>query len=303
MLQKTIKQHISTSGIGLHSGKTVSLTLSPAPVDTGIVFRVEQDSNTYTIELKPTCVEATQLATTLGIEGASLATVEHLLSAISGLQIDNIYIDIVGKEVPIVDGSAFPFVLLLEEAGIVEQEKKRTYVSITKECSIHDGQKFIIAKPYKGLFIDYTIEFQHPLIGKQRLALEITPTSFRTSIAKARTFGFIKEIEYLRSNNLTLGGSLENAIVLNDEGILNEEGLRFKDEFVRHKILDFIGDITLFGAPLEGHFTVHCSGHALNNQLVRFLHSNQKEYTKKFPSQTTKQYRRENTFRTSSLQA
>ena len=268
MLQKTIEKIISTEGIGLHSGNIVSLTLSPAPVDTGIVFRIDNNGKKYKVKLKPTIVEATQLATTLGVHGTNIATVEHLLSAIAGLQIDNIYIDIIGKEIPIVDGSAFPFVLLLEKAGIVTQHKKRKYVAIIKECSIYDGNKYIKAKPYHGLFIDYTIDFNHPFIGIQRLALEITPASFR-NIAKARTFGFMKEIEYLRSMNLTLGGSLENAIVLDDTGILNQEGLRFTDEFVRHKILDFIGDISLFGAPIQAHFIVHLSGHALNNQFIQ----------------------------------
>lgn len=296
MLQQTIKKTVSISGIGLHSGNIVSLTLVPAPADTGIVFRLNHNGKLHKIKLKPTIVEATQLATTLGIDGTYIATVEHLLSALSGMQVDNIYIDIVGTEVPIVDGSAFPFVLLIEEAGIVEQEKQRNYIAITQECSVYDGNKFVKAKPYNGFFIDYTIDFQHPLIGVQHLALEITPTSFRT-IAQARTFGFIQEIEYLRSKNLTLGGSLENAIVLDDKGILNAEGLRCQDEFVRHKMLDFIGDIALFGAPLQGHFTVHLSGHALNNQFVRFLYANKKEYTEKVVYQTTKQLKRKSSSR------
>lgn len=291
MLQKTIKKHISTAGIGLHSGKTVSLTLSPAPVDTGIVFRVEHGQRIETITLNPMLVEATQLATTLGMNGISVATVEHLLASIAGLQIDNIYIDIKGAEIPIVDGSAFPFIMLLESAGIIEQEKKRKVYNIVKEYTLEDNKKSISVKPHAGLYVDYTIHFEHPLIGKQRLALEITPSSFK-KIAKARTFGFIKEIEYLRSNNLTLGGSLENAIVLDDESVLNKEGLRFKDEFVRHKIIDFIGDIAMFGAPLQGHFTIHCSGHALNNKFLRFIYANQEEYIRKNQKESVKKHKK-----------
>lgn len=287
MLQKTIKKHISTSGIGLHSGETVSLTLSPAPIDTGIVFRIVYKGKTHQVILNPTLVEATQLATTLGIGGATIATVEHLLSAIAGMQIDNIYIDVVGNEVPIADGSAEPFVSLLEHAGIVEQNKERIAYAIIKECEIHDGKKYIRVTPYNGLFVDYTIDFNHPLIGVQRFALEITPESFK-HIANARTFGFIKEIEYLRNNNLTLGGSLENAIVLDEQGILNKEGLRYRDEFVKHKIVDFIGDIAMFGAPLQGHFTISCSGHALNNQFLRHIYTARNEYLKKVTSQKAK---------------
>lgn len=274
MLQKTINKSIGCSGVGLHSGKIVKLTLHPAAEDTGIIFHLHGQDGVKVIAPSPQLVTATQLATVLGIDNTSAATVEHLLAAVAGMQIDNLRIEIQGGEVPIMDGSAASFIFLLKDAGIHEQGRARTVKRIKKEISFeHDG-KYINAKPHNGLRIDYTIDFPHPLIGEQSMSLEVTPETFANDIAKARTFGFFREVEYLRSQKLALGGSLENAIVLDDYNVLNEDGLRFPDEFVRHKILDFIGDMCMLGAPLEGHFEVYCSGHALNNQFLRTIDEN-----------------------------
>ncbi|GFM37857.1 UDP-3-O-acyl-N-acetylglucosamine deacetylase [Desulfovibrio psychrotolerans] len=271
MKQSTIKKAIGCSGIGLHSGKVVRLSLSPAPEDTGIVFHIHGENGCKVITPEPHAVIATGLATTLGLDGTSVATVEHLLAAIAGLQIDNIRIDIEGGEVPIMDGSAASFVFLLRDAGIAVQNRTRTVQRITKPIHFERDGKYISASPYAGLRIDYTIDFDHPLIGRQTMSVEVTPATFTREIAKARTFGFLREVEYLHKNGLALGGSLDNAIVLDEYGVLNEDGLRFDDEFVRHKILDFIGDMSMLGAPLQGHFEVFASGHALNNQFLRTI--------------------------------
>lgn len=274
MKQTTIKKSIGCSGIGLHSGKVVKLTLSPAQEDTGIVFHIRGEHGVKVIAPEPNAVIATGLATTLGLDGTSVATVEHLLAAIAGLQIDNIKIDIEGGEVPIMDGSAASFTFLLRDAGIARQSRNRVVQRIKKTINFERDGKFIKASPYDGLRIDYTIDFDHPLIGRQSVTMEITPASFTQEIAKARTFGFLREVEYLHKNGLALGGSLDNAIVLDEYAVLNEDGLRFDNEFVRHKILDFIGDMAMLGTPLHGHFEVFASGHALNNQFLRTINDN-----------------------------
>lgn len=274
MKQTTIKKAIGCSGIGLHSGKVVKLTLSPAQEDTGIVFHIHGDHGIKVLAPEPDSVVATGLATTLGLDGASVATVEHLLAAIAGLQIDNIRIDIEGGEVPIMDGSAASFTFLLRDAGTIQQSRNRVVQRIKKTINFERDGKYIKASPYSGLRIDYTIDFPHPLIGRQTATLEVTPASFVQEIAKARTFGFLREVEYLHKNGLALGGSLDNAIVLDEYSVLNEDGLRFDDEFVRHKILDFIGDMAMLGTPLQGHFEVFASGHALNNQFLRTVNDN-----------------------------
>ncbi len=278
MKQTTIKKATGCSGIGLHSGKIVKLSLSPAPEDTGIVFHIHGEDGVKVITPDPESVIATGLATTLGLDGVSVATVEHLLAAIAGLQIDNIRIDVEGGEVPIMDGSAASFTFLLRDAGLVRQRRDRVVRRIRKALTFERDGKYIKASPYAGLRIDYTIDFDHPLIGRQCRRVEITPETFVRDIAKARTFGFLREVEYMRKNNLALGGSLDNAIVLDEYTVLNEDGLRFEDEFVRHKILDFIGDMAMLGAPLQGHFEVHASGHALNNGFLRTLHANEDIY-------------------------
>lgn len=278
MKQSTIKQSVSCSGVGLHSGKLVTLTLHPAAENTGIVFDIHAASGVHRVEPSPQAAVATGLATTLGVPGASVATVEHLLAALRGLEVDNVIIEIEGGEVPIMDGSAASFALLIRNAGIVRQSAPRRVARVARPAVYeHDG-KWIKARPYNGLRIEYTIDFAHPLIGVQTLDLEVTPASFMDELAKARTFGFLRDIEYLRKNGLALGGSLDNAVVLDDYSVINEDGLRFSNEFVRHKMLDFIGDMALLGLPLQGHFSIHCSGHAVNNAFLRMLADNSAYY-------------------------
>ena len=278
MYQTTIRKKIVCSGIGLHSGKLVDLSLMPAAENTGIIFRVHGKDGVKDLKPDPQTVIATGLATTLGVDGASVATVEHLLGALAGMQVDNIIVEIKGGEVPIMDGSAASFVLLLKSAGLRRQKAARKVAKIIRPISIEQDGKFIKASPYNGLRIDYTIDFAHPAIGVQQLVIEVTPQSFTEVLAKARTFGFLKEVEYLNKNGLALGGSLDNAVVLDEYSVLNEDGLRFPDEFVRHKILDFIGDMAMLGLPLQGHFEVRCSGHALNNAFLRRLDENRDLY-------------------------
>lgn len=270
MQQTTISQRIQCTGIGLHGGKRVKLTLRPAPEDTGIVFHVDTADGRRDITPEPEAVIATGLATTLGKDGAAVSTVEHLLAALRGLGVDNIHIDAEGGEIPIMDGSAAPFVMLLSEAGIRAQQKPRKVLRITRRTVFEQNDKLIIAEPYDGFFVDYTIDFPHPAIGAQRMELDLTPQSF-ARVAKARTFGFLRDVEMLKSRGLALGGSLDNAVVLDERGVLNRDGLRHENEFVRHKILDFIGDMAMLPLPLQGRFTVRRSGHALNNEFLRHI--------------------------------
>ncbi len=274
MHQSTIAKNITIKGIGLHSGNEVSMKLLPAAANTGIAFTLHTPTGNFTIKPSPSAVQATELATTLSIGNYSLSTVEHLLAAISGLQIDNIEVQIHCKkeanEVPILDGSAQQIVAAIKNVGIKKLNSVKKVARISKIISHVEGNKSIIARPYDGLYIDYTIEFPHQSIGKQQLSIEITPESL-SEIANARTFGFLKEVEYLHSKGLALGGSLANAIVLDEEGVINPDGLRSIDEFVRHKILDFIGDIAMLGIPLQGRFEVKCSGHKHNNSFLHAL--------------------------------
>jgi len=269
---------VRCTGIGLHSGKQVELVLRPATDDTGILFSLRNGSGSTFLTPSPSLVVETGLATVLGDGRETVATVEHLLAAVSGMGIDNIHIEVNGRELPIMDGSAASFVYLLKQAGVRKLDKPRQVMAIKKAVNFEQDGKFIKARPYNGFCIDYTIEFSHPLIGKQQMELEITPENFTKEIAKARTFGFLKEVDYLHANGLALGGSLDNAIVLDEYGVLNAEGLRFKDEFVRHKLLDFVGDMAVFGASIQGHFEVFASGHALNNAFLRHLEENSEIY-------------------------
>ena len=278
MLQTTIHKSVRCTGIGLHSGKQVELVLRPATEDTGILFSLKSDSGSTFLTPAPSLVVETGLATVLGDGRESVATVEHLLAAVSGMGIDNIHIEVTGKELPIMDGSAASFVYLLKQAGVRKLSKARQVLAIKKDVDFELDGKFIKARPYDGFRVDYTIEFAHPLIGNQRIEMEVTPENFNSEIAKARTFGFLKEVDYLHANGLALGGSLDNAIVLDEYGVLNAEGLRFKDEFVRHKLLDFVGDMAVLGAPLQGHFEVFASGHAMNNAFLRHLDDNRELY-------------------------
>lgn len=276
--QTTLAESVECSGVGLHGGRKVTLGLKPAPADTGIVFDVHTQDGVKRIKPSARAVIATGFATTLGADGASVATVEHLLGALSGLSIDNVIVDVTGGEVPILDGSAALFARIIQTAGVRRLNCARRVMRITRPVIVEQDGKFISAEPHDGFFVDCAIEFPHPLIKKQRRRLEVTPASFVRTVASARTFGFLREIEYLYQNGLALGGSLENAIVLDETGVVNPEGLRFKDEFVRHKILDFIGDMAMFGQPLQGKFTLHCSGHGLNNAFLRHLEENRSQY-------------------------
>ncbi|SMF39699.1 UDP-3-O-acyl-N-acetylglucosamine deacetylase [Desulfovibrio gilichinskyi] len=278
MLQTTIQKTVSCKGIGLHSGKQVEIVLRPAAEDTGILFSLHTGSGNSFITPNPDLVVATGLATTLGNGKDSVSTVEHLLATVRGMGIDNIHVEVRGNELPIMDGSAGPFVYLLRQAEVRKLSKPRKVLAVTKSLNFEQDGKFIRAYPHDGFAIDYTIEFDHPQIGRQSLSLEITPDVFAKELAKARTFGFLKEVEYLHANGLALGGSLDNAVVLDDYAILNEDGLRFVDEFVRHKILDFIGDMAVMEIPLQGRFEIFASGHALNNSFLRYLYANAEDY-------------------------
>ncbi|MBI9079149.1 MAG: UDP-3-O-acyl-N-acetylglucosamine deacetylase [Pseudodesulfovibrio sp.] len=278
MPQTTIHKTVRCTGIGLHSGKQVELVLRPATDDTGILFSLRNGSGSTFLTPSPSLVVETGLATVLGDGRETVATVEHLLAAVSGMGIDNIHIEVMGRELPIMDGSAASFVYLLKQAGVRKLNKPRHVMAIKKFVDFEQNGKFIKARPYNGFRVDYTIDFAHPLIGRQQMELEITPENFTKEIAKARTFGFLKEVDYLHANGLALGGSLDNAIVLDEYGVLNADGLRFKDEFVRHKLLDFVGDMAVFGASIQGHFEVFASGHALNNAFLRHLEENSEMY-------------------------
>ena len=271
--QRTLKTAIRATGVGLHTGKKVYLTLRPAPVDTGLVFRRVDLDPVVEIHARPENVGDTTLSTCLVKDGVRISTVEHLLSAMAGLGLDNAYIDVSAPEVPIMDGSAGPFVFLLQSAGIEEQSKAKKFIRIKKAVKVEDGDKWAMFEPFDGFKVSFEIDFKHPVFSNhsQRAVIDFSATSFVKEVSRARTFGFMNDIEYLRSHNLALGGSMDNAIVLDDYRVLNEDGLRYEDEFVKHKILDAIGDLFLLGNSLVGAFTGYKSGHALNNNLIRTL--------------------------------
>lgn len=274
MKQYTIQKSVQCSGIGLHGGRKVELALRPAAEDTGIVFHIHGENGSRQFKPAPDSVIGTGLATTIGNEHGSVATVEHLLAAVRGLGIDNLQIDVKGGEIPIMDGSAASFVFLVRSAGLREQNAPRKVLKVVKPFRLESDGKKVEVEPYDGFKVDYEIDFTHPLIGEQRMSIDLTPDQFIRRIAKARTFGFLKDVEMLQKNGLGLGGSLDNAVVLDEYGVVNEGGLRYTDEFVRHKILDFIGDMALAPLPLHGHFKVACSGHAFNNEFLRTLMDN-----------------------------
>lgn len=264
--QRTFKQRAAVSGVGLHSGASVRLTLAPAPVDSGIVFT----SRGVEIPAISQFVVDTNLNTSLGRGSVRIGTVEHLLAALSGCGIDNARIEVDGPEIPIADGSSEPFVALIREAGIHEQRAPRRYLMVRRPVTVSDEDKLARLSPARGKFaIQYTIDFHHPLISDQSYSLEVTEKSFQKDIARARTFGFKRDVEHLHRAGLARGGSLDNAVVVDDFNILNPEGLRYPDEFVRHKILDALGDLSLIGMPVIGQLTAVKSGHALNQLLVR----------------------------------
>ena len=273
-LQTTIAKSVRCSGVGLHSGRKVELELLPAEADAGIVFSLNTDNGAKFISPAPDNVVGTGLATTLGNGDGSVSTVEHLLASLRGLGIDNILIKTSGGEVPIMDGSAASFVYLLRSAGLRELSRPRRVLAVAKAFEHADGAKRIKAEPYDGFRVDYAIEFDHPLIGRQTMGFDMTPDNFAKNVAKARTFGFLREVELMHKNGLALGGSLDNAVVLDEYGVVNDGGLRYQDEFVRHKVLDFIGDMAVAPLPLQGRFEVSCSGHAFNNEFLRLLTEN-----------------------------
>jgi len=268
-----LKNVIRATGVGLHSGDTVYLTLRPAAPNTGIIFRRVDLDPVVEIEAKAENVGETALSTTLLQHGQRVSTVEHLLSAFAGLGIDNAYIDLNAAEVPIMDGSAGPFVFLIQSAGIEEQTAPKQFIRITKPVLLEDGDKWAKFEPFDGFKVSFTIDFEHPAFtGRpQQVDVDFSSTSFVREVSRARTFGFMKDIEKLRENNLALGGSMDNAIVVDDYRVVNEDGLRYEDEFVRHKVLDAIGDLYLLGHSLIGSFSGHKSGHEVNNKLLRKL--------------------------------
>ncbi len=271
--QRTLRTAIRATGIGLHSGEKVYLTLRPAPADTGIVFRRVDLEPVVEISATPENVGETTMSTCLVKGNVRISTVEHLLAAMAGLGIDNAYIEVSAQEIPIMDGSSGPFVFLIQSAGVEELNAPKRFVRIKKAVEVRDGDKLAAFEPFDGFKIDFSIDFNHPVLKNtvQRAVVDLSSTSFVKEVSRARTFGFMNDIEYLRSKNLALGGSMENAIVLDEYRILNDGGLRYEDEFVKHKILDAIGDLYLMGHSLIGAVRAHKSGHALNNQLLRAL--------------------------------
>ena len=271
--QRTIKQVVSTIGIGLHSGKKVSMALRPAASNTGIVFRRVDMTPPTLVELHPERVAETMLCTALVQNDAKVATVEHLLSALAALGIDNLYVDLDAPEIPIMDGSASPFLYLLQSAGIEELMSPKRFIRIKKPIEASRGDGWAKLLPYDGFKASFEIDFNHPAVNStaQYLEIDFSQQAYASEISRARTFGFMRDVEMLRSRNLGLGGSLENAIVLDDYRVLNHEGLRYGDEFIRHKILDAIGDLYTLGHGIIGYYQANKSGHAINNLLVRAL--------------------------------
>ena len=269
--QRTLKSLVSASGVGLHTGQKVRITLRPAPIDSGIVFRRVDLDAPVDIPARAELVGEARLASTLVKGEVRVHTVEHLMSALGGLGVDNAYVDLDAPELPIMDGSASPFVLLIQQAGIEEQAGAKKFLRVTRRVEVKDGDKWARFDPYEGYRLSFSIEFRHPVIERstQSVTVDFAETSYLKEIARARTFGFMHEVEDLRDSGLALGGGLDNAVVLDEYRVLNAEGLRFADEFIRHKLLDAIGDLYLLGHPLLGAFTAHKSGHALNNRLLR----------------------------------
>lgn len=275
--QRTLKNVIRATGVGLHTGDKVHLTLRPAAPDTGIIFRRVDFDQPVEIRACPHNVGDTRLSTTLINGDVRVSTVEHLLSAFAGLGIDNAYVDVSAPEVPIMDGSAGPFVFLLQSAGVEEQNRAKRFVRIKRPIEVRDGDKYARFEPYNGFSVEFSIDFDHPAFQDRtkRANIDFSTSSFVKDVSRARTFGFLRDIEALRQQGLALGGSLDNAVVVDEFRVLNDEGLRYEDEFVKHKILDAIGDLYLLGHTLIGAFKGHKSGHALNNQLLRALVADQ----------------------------
>ncbi|MEK9765266.1 MAG: UDP-3-O-acyl-N-acetylglucosamine deacetylase [Thalassolituus sp.] len=271
--QRTLNNTIRATGVGLHSGEKVYLTLKPAPVDSGIIFRRVDLDPVVDIPANALQVGETTLSTTLVKDHAKVDTVEHLLSAMAGLGIDNAIVELSAQEVPIMDGSSGPFVFLLQSAGIAEQDAPKKFIRIKRKVEVREDDKVASFVPYEGFKVSFEIDFDHPVFRQsvQKASLDFSSTSYVKEVSRARTFGFTKDLEYMRSKNLALGGSVKNAIVVDDYRVLNEDGLRYDDEFVKHKILDAVGDLYLLGHSLIGEFVGYKSGHGLNNRLLREL--------------------------------
>jgi UDP-3-O-[3-hydroxymyristoyl] N-acetylglucosamine deacetylase len=269
--QKTLANSTAISGVGLHTGERINMTLRPAEANTGIVFHRQVGDRTVSIKAIADNVVDTRLATVLGKGEVRVSTVEHLLSAMAAYGVDNLHVDIDGPEIPIMDGSAAPFASIIEEAGLRSLSHSRKFLAVRRPVSVIDGEKRVSVIPSRFFRITFDIAFQHPCIALQQRSVKVSPDTFRRELAPARTFGFLREVEMLKAAGLARGGSLENAIVVDDERILNPEGLRYQDEFVRHKILDAIGDLSLVGYPILGHVRAFKAGHDINHQLVQKL--------------------------------
>jgi len=271
--QRTLKSVVKATGVGLHSGAKVTLVLRPAQPGTGVVFRRVDLNPPVDLKADPFGVGDTRMASCLETGGVKVATVEHLMSALAGLGIDNIYIDVDAAELPIMDGSAATFVFLLQSAGIEEQNAAKKFVRVLKTVEVKDGDKWARLSPYDGFSLDFSIVFNHPAVDRagSRARIDFADQSYLREVARARTFGFMQEVEWLHENGLAQGGGLENAVVLDEYRVLNADGLRYSDEFVKHKVLDAVGDLYLLGHPLLASFSAHKSGHALNNALARAL--------------------------------
>ena len=271
--QRTIKNLVKATGVGLHSGRKVELTLRPAAPNTGIVFRRVDLNPIVDILTDPYLVSDTRLSSCLEVEGVKVQTVEHLMSALHGLGIDNVYVDLTAGEVPIMDGSSSPFVFLIQSAGIEEQSSQKKFIRILEEVKVEIDDKWVKFEPFSGFKVDFRIDFKHPAFSdlNRSVTLDFNNTSYIKEVSRARTFGFMQDVEKLRAQGLALGGSIENAIVMDGYRILNADGLRYEDEFVKHKALDAIGDLYLLGKPLIGAFSAYKSGHYLNNLLLRKL--------------------------------
>ncbi len=271
LLQQTLRKKVTIQGIGLHTGEPAEISFCPAPPNTGVYFIRRDLPGSPSVPVLAKYVKATAYATTLGNENFSVSTVEHCLSSLTALRIDNVYIELNGPEIPICDGSALFFYQELKKAGVTEQGEPRKYIFVNKPVYVGNQEKHAYVIPYNGLRVTCTVDFPHPSIGLQKMDVDVNQSTFEKDIASARTFGFLKDVEALRARGLARGGSLSNAIVLDDKGILNPEGLRFADEFVRHKVLDAIGDLMTLGRPLMGHLVLYRAGHDLMNQLALHL--------------------------------
>ena len=271
--QRTLKNIVRATGVGLHTGQKVYLTLRPAAPDTGVVFRRVDLQQPVDIPATASRVGDTRLSSCLERDGVKVATVEHLMSAFAGLGIDNVYVDLTAAEVPIMDGSAGPFIFLIQSAGIEEQNAAKKFIRLLEPVEVKEGDKWARFEPYDGFRMDFSVAFNHPVFqqSSQRVQLDFATTSYVKEIARARTFGFMQDVETMRAQGLGLGGSLDNAVVMDEYRVLNADGLRYEDELVKHKVLDAIGDLYLLGHPVIGAFSAHKSGHALNNKLARAL--------------------------------